>query len=233
MADDKAIIELRGVEKYYDSGEGRIHVLSSLDMRVERGEMIVVKGPSGSGKTTLLNLIGGLDQPNAGTVTVDGWALERQEQSDLTRFRAQDVGFIFQFHNLIPTLTVEENVLTGIEAKRPITPRDRETVHAYLERIGLREHRTKFPTRLSGGQQQRVAIARALVKAPRIILADEPTGSLDEANGRMVIELIRCVQREIDATVVLVTHNSEITRSADRVVRLRSGRILEGVDASP
>jgi putative ABC transport system ATP-binding protein len=233
MADDKTIIELRGVEKYYDNGDGRTQVLTSLDMRVERGEMIVVKGPSGSGKTTLLNLIGGLDQPNAGTVTVDGWALERQEQSELTRFRAQDVGFIFQFHNLIPTLTVEENVLTGIEAKRPITPRDREIVHAYLERIGLREHRTKFPTRLSGGQQQRVAIARALVKAPRIILADEPTGSLDEANGRMVIELIRRVQREIDATVVLVTHNPEITRSADRVVRLRSGRILEGVDASP
>ncbi len=191
---DTPLISLTGLKKYYPSGDGRSLVLNHIDLEIARASMTVIRGISGSGKTTLLNILGGLDRVDEGQVRVGDALLDAMGPVALTRFRAERVGFIFQFHNLIPTLTVKENALTGLEPIRTATAQDHRRAEEYLHKVGLQEHAEKFPAKLSGGQQQRVAIARALIKEPQLILADKPTGSRDEDTGMRVFELLRQMQ---------------------------------------
>src|SRR5450830_1865402 len=222
---DTPLISLAGLKKYYPSGDGRSLVLNHVDLEIARASMTVIRGISGSGKTTLLNILGGLDRVDEGQVRVGDALLDTMDSAALTRFRAERVGFIFQFHNLIPTLTVKENVLTGLEPIRTVTAQDHRRAEEYLHKVGLQEHAEKFPAKLSGGQQQRVAIARALIKEPQLILADEPTGSLDEETGMRVFELLRQMQEEKQVTVVIVTHNPALGQHADQVYEMRSGHL--------
>lgn len=223
------IVQLRHVEKVYGTGDVAVHALQDVNLEIPAGEFVVFVGPSGSGKTTLLNIIGGLDSPTSGDVVVAGQSLVGMGDRELTRFRRDTVGFVFQFFNLVPTLTAHENVELVAELVRdPLPPGE------VLRSVGLQGHADRFPANLSGGEQQRVALARALVKRPALILADEPTGSLDYETGIRVLAAMRDVTRRFARSVLLVTHNSEITRLADRVVRLRSGRVAEvRVNPSP
>jgi putative ABC transport system ATP-binding protein len=223
------LVSLDHVEKQYGEGDVAVHALQDIHLELPQGEFIVFVGPSGSGKTTLLNIIGGLDRPTSGKALVAGYDLTTLEESGLTRYRREVVGFIFQFFNLVPTLTARENV--GLVAELAKAPLDVDSV---LASVGLEGRGSHFPAALSGGEQQRVALARALVKRPALILADEPTGSLDYETGIRVLEVMRESTREIGRSVFLVTHNSEITKMADRVVHLRSGRISDiEVNANP
>jgi len=225
MHNESTIIRVRNLSKSYQVGDDPIAVLRGINLDIRRGSMTVIRGMSGSGKTTLLNIIGGLDSVDAGQAEVAGVALERLGFKELTRFRAEKVGFIFQFHNLIPTLTVLENVLCGLEAMRPLQAGDEQRARHYLAAVGLAGTEAKFPARLSGGQQQRVAIARALIKEPTLILADEPTGNLDEVSGQAVIDLLRQLQAQKNVTVVIVTHNPDWGRYADTVYEMRAGML--------
>jgi putative ABC transport system ATP-binding protein len=221
------LVSLHSVDKVYGTGDVTVHALQAVSMELPRAEFVVFVGPSGSGKTTLLNIIGGLDQPTSGTATVAGHNLGAMGEASLTRYRRDTVGFVFQFFNLVPTLTALENVeLVADLVPNPMSPRE------VLEAVGLGEHMRRFPSGLSGGEQQRVALARALVKRPALVLADEPTGSLDYETGIRVLSVMRKVTRDMGHSVLLVTHNSEITRMADRVIHLRSGRIAE-VEVNP
>ena len=224
------IIKISKVSKQYSVGDAQTMVLQCVDLTVSRGDIVVIRGISGSGKTTLLNTMGGLDTVDQGEVNVASMPLHRMNFTELTRFRAEKVGFIFQVHNLIPTLTVQENVLSGLEAMRPLRSGDAATAREYLARVGLGGHEDKFPARLSGGQQQRVAIARALVKEPEVVLADEPTGSLDEQTGSAVMNLLRELQTEKKTTVVIVTHNPDLVPHANNVYEMRSGRLHTRVE---
>jgi putative ABC transport system ATP-binding protein len=213
-------IELRGVWKTYGEGPAAVHALRALDLSIPRGELAVILGPSGSGKTTLLNLIGALDRPTRGSIHVGGIDLAALDEAGRIEYRRAQVGFVFQFFNLIPTLTARENVelvaeLVGTEALPA------------LEQVGLGDRLDHFPAQLSGGEQQRVAVARALVKQPPILLCDEPTGELDFETGRRILGLLRRLNRENRQTVLLVTHNAAIGEMADRVIRLRSGGVIE------
>ncbi len=226
---DALLARMEHMEKLYGTGEVAVHALIDVCLELPRGELVVFVGPSGSGKTTLLNIIGGLDHPTNGSITVAGQDLAGLPEAELTRYRRQKVGFVFQFFNLVPTLTARENV--ELVAELAESPAD---VGQVLESVGLGHRADHFPAALSGGEQQRVALARALVKRPDLILADEPTGSLDYETGIRVLETMRAVTRDSGHTVFLVTHNSEITRMADRVVHLRSGRVAEiEVNAEP
>jgi putative ABC transport system ATP-binding protein len=198
-----------------------VHALQDADLEVRQGQFVVILGPSGSGKTTILNLVGGIDTPTAGRVLVDGVDIGTHPDAALTAYRRERVGFVFQFFNLIPTLTARENV--ELAAELVSHPRDTGDM---LEAVGLADRAAHFPSELSGGEQQRVAIARALVKNPPILLCDEPTGELDFETGRRVMQLLRQINRAEGRTVLLVTHNSAIPAVADRVVRLRSGMIV-------
>ena len=216
-----AHILLDSVSKIYMRGASEIRALDNVSLEIGRGEFLTVIGPSGSGKTTLLNIIGGIDLPTSGRVLVDGIDLT-DPGVDLTMYRRRHVGFIFQFFNLIPSLTALENVELAAElVEEPLDPR------AVLEDVGLGDKLDAYPGELSGGEQQRVAIARALVKNPPILLCDEPTGELDFETGRRILHLIREINRRYGKTVILVTHNTPISRTADRVVRLRSGIVVE------
>lgn len=221
-----SIIRISNASKRYTAGDSQVSVLQDIELNVPHGDIVMIRGMSGSGKTTLLNAIGGLDTVDEGSVEVAGFPLHRMSFTELTRFRAEKVGFVFQFHNLIPTLTVQENVLSGLEAMRPLQQQDARRARDYLARVGLAGHENKFPSRLSGGQQQRVAIARALVKEPVLVLADEPTGSLDEETGASVMNLLRELQTEKNTTVLIVTHNPDLAKHATRVYEMRSGRLL-------
>ena len=217
----KDLIVLDGVSKIYRRGASIIHALKNIDLVIHEGEFVSVIGPSGSGKTTLLNIIGGIDSPTEGSVVIDGIKLT-ELGSDLTMFRRKYIGFIFQFFNLIPSLTALENV--ELAAELVDEPLDPEKV---LDDVGLGDKLDAFPGELSGGEQQRVAIARALVKNPPILLCDEPTGELDFETGRRILGLIRDINVRYGKTVILVTHNTPISKISDRVVRLRSGEIVE------
>ena len=219
------MIRLEGVTKTYGRGEVAVHALRGVDLTVPAGQFVVVLGPSGSGKTTLLDLLGGIESPTSGQVEVAGRSLSGLDDHGLTDFRRETVGFVFQFFNLIPTLTAMENV----ELVAELIGSGRDAAAAALEAVGLAGREDHFPSALSGGEQQRVAIARALVKDPRLILADEPTGSLDLETGRQVLGVLHALATSGGRTVVLVTHNSAIARIADRVVRVRSGEIVEDV----
>lgn len=223
-ADSSPTIALEKASKTFGEGEIAVRALRSIDLVVGRGEFVVVLGPSGSGKTTLLNVIGGIEPATSGRVVVDGADIGELDARGRTVYRRDHVGFVFQFFNLIPTLTARENVDLVLELTGR---RDDRRTDLVLEEVELTDRRNRFPATLSGGEQQRVAIARALAKDPPILLCDEPTGALDLETGRRVLSLLRRVSGGGRRTVVLVTHNSAIARMADRVVRMRSGTIVE------
>jgi putative ABC transport system ATP-binding protein len=216
------VFEARGLCKVYRMGEVEVHALRDVDLDLFRGELVVLLGPSGSGKSTLLNILGGLDVPSSGRVRFFEHDLTAAGEGERTRFRREHVGFVFQFYNLIPSLTARENValVTDI-AERPMRPEEA------LERVGLAERIDHFPAQLSGGEQQRVAIARAIAKRPEVLLCDEPTGALDYATGKIVLEVIEQVNRELGTTTAVITHNAAIAGMADRVIRMRSGQVVE------
>jgi putative ABC transport system ATP-binding protein len=218
--DTQPLIQLKNASKVYGTGEVKVYALRDADLEIDRGEFVVILGPSGCGKTTLLNLIGGMDTPTDGQVIVDGMNISTYNDGQLTAYRREKIGFVFQFFNLIPTLTARENVLLAAElVKKP------RKVDEVLEQVELLQRAGHFPGEMSGGEQQRVAIARALVKNPPILLCDEPTGELDFETGRKVLTLLREINHTEGQTVLLVTHNAIIAEMADQVVRLRSGQI--------
>ena len=216
-------IALRDVSKIYGAGDARVEALSGVTLDVPPGEFVVLLGPSGSGKTTLLNLIGALEVPTTGSLEVFGRQLGDLDEDARTEYRLNAVGFVFQFYNLVPTLTAAENVALLAELTGPDVDERTEKV---LRRVGLGERMDHFPAQLSGGEQQRVAIARGLVKSPQLLLCDEPTGSLDVETGKQVLRVLREVAGPDGRTVLAVTHNAVIARMADRVVRLRDGHII-------
>jgi putative ABC transport system ATP-binding protein len=215
-------LEASGITKRYRMGELEVAALQGVDMRLAPGELLVLLGPSGSGKSTLLNILGGLDSPTSGTLRFGDLDLTSADDATLTRYRRTEVGFVFQFYNLVPSLTAAENValITDI-AKDPMDPDDA------LELVGLADRRDHFPSQLSGGQQQRVAIARAIAKRPTLLLCDEPTGALDFATGRIVLEVIERLNRELGAATAVITHNASIAAMGDRVISFRDGRIAD------
>jgi putative ABC transport system ATP-binding protein len=220
MAD--ALYRVQGASRVFRMGEVEVQALRPIDLEVREGEVLVILGPSGSGKSTLLHLLGGMDKPTEGSVRFRDTELTELDAAELTDFRRRHVGFVFQFYNLIPSLTAIENVSMATEiAPRPADPR------AMIELVDLNERADHFPAQLSGGEQQRVAIARAVAKAPDVLLCDEPTGALDYRTGIRVLEVLRDVNRELRTTLVLITHNAAIADMAHRVVRMRSGRIVE------
>ncbi len=216
------IFRARGLTKTYRLGEVEVHALRAVDLDLRRGEFVVILGPSGSGKSTLLNILGGLDSPTSGSVTFLDHDLTAKDERELTRFRREHVGFVFQFYNLIPSLTALENVALVTEiAGRPLDPAEA------LRLVGLGDRLHHFPAQLSGGEQQRVAIARAVAKRPDVLLCDEPTGALDFETGVVVLEVLERVNRETGATVAVITHNAAIAAMGDRVLCMRSGVIAE------
>ncbi|MFV2063854.1 MAG: ABC transporter ATP-binding protein [Chloroflexota bacterium] len=217
------VIRLADVDKTFGSGELLVHALRDAELQVSRGQFVVILGPSGSGKTTLMNVIGGIEPASAGSITVAGIEVSGLDERTLTEYRRTHVGFVFQFFNLIPTLTAQENVALVGE----LVGADGDAAADTLEEVGLGDKADRFPSSLSGGEQQRVAIARALVKRPTLLLLDEPTGSLDLEMGRQVLGVLRAAARSFGSTVLLVTHNSAIARMADRVIHLHSGQIVE------
>ena len=225
---ETALIELGGIFKTYREGESRRSIFDGLDARFERGEFVCITGRSGTGKSTLLNLISGIDLPDRGRVGVDGEDITRMSDRERTLLRRRRIGFVFQFFNLIPTLNVEENLRLPLELNaRKGSEWDRR-VHGLLEKVGLKERASSAPENLSGGEQQRVAIARAMVHRPDLLLADEPTGNLDQETGRTVLDLLASMSREAGATLLMVTHSSEAAAYADRVMRIRDGRLEAG-----
>ena len=218
----KAVIQFKDVVRTYGEGEAVQYAVNHVDFTIYEGEFAVILGQSGAGKSTVLNMLGGMDQPTTGQVVIDGEDVSAMNERQLSDFRAAKIGFIFQFYNLIPSLTAYENV-----ALTKSIVKDAKDAKPALEEVGLTAHRDKFPAQLSGGEQQRVSIARALAKNPRIILGDEPTGALDSETGKIVLELIQKQSREKHHTVVLVTHNADIAKCADKIIRMKNGKIVE------
>ncbi|PJZ65950.1 ABC transporter [Leptospira wolffii] len=216
-----AIFKTIGLQKIYNMGEIQVPALKQLDLELYRSEFVVLLGPSGSGKSTLLNVLGGLDSPSSGEVYFKNKRLTEDNEEELTEFRRKYVGFVFQFYNLIPSLTAEENVrlITDISSD-PMKPSEA------LELVGLSDRRDHFPAQLSGGEQQRVAIARAIVKKPEILLCDEPTGALDFKTGKIVLDAISKINKELGTTTVVITHNVGIAAIADRVLEMRDGSLV-------
>lgn len=213
-------LELNQIKKSFGSGENRVQVLKGIDLAVEKGEFCVLLGPSGSGKSTLLNILGGIDRADSGDILIDGERMADMNEKALTLYRRRHLGYIFQMYNLIPNLTVRENIEVGAYlSRRPLD------VDELLHLLGLWDHRGKLPNQLSGGQQQRTSIGRAIVKNPGILLCDEPTGALDYKTSKEILKLIETVNQKYGNTVIMVTHNDAIRLMADRVVRLRDGAI--------
>ena len=213
-------LELNQIKKSFGNGENRVQVLKGIDLAVEKGEFCVLLGPSGSGKSTLLNILGGIDRADSGDILIDGERMADMNEKALTLYRRRHLGYIFQMYNLIPNLTVRENIEVGAYlSRRPLD------VDELLHLLGLWDHRGKLPNQLSGGQQQRTSIGRAIVKNPDILLCDEPTGALDYKTGKEILKLIETVNQKYGNTVIMVTHNDAIRLMADRVVRLRDGAI--------
>ena len=229
MKSSDPYLVVRGLKKHYGDGDARVQVLDGITTTIDRGEVCVMLGPSGSGKSTFLNLIGGLGGADGGAISVGGCELTALSSKDLGEYRRRELGFVFQFYNLVPDLTIKENIeVTAHLSANPLPMED------LLRSLGLWEHRNKFPRQVSGGQQQRCVIGRALVKNPGLILCDEPTGALDYKTSKEVLELMERVNREYGCTIVIVTHNAAIARMADRVLRLRDGRLAEDeVNESP
>ena len=213
-------LEIRGIKKSFGSGDSKVDVLKGLDLDIEKGEFCVLLGPSGSGKSTLLNIIGGIDSADEGSISIEGECLADMTEKKLSRYRRSHLGYIFQMYNLIPNLTVRENIEVGAYLSKKALDVD-ELPHT----LGIYEHQRKLPNQLSGGQQQRTAIGRAIVKNPDILLCDEPTGALDYNTSKEILKLIETVNRKYGNTIVMVTHNDAIKDMADRVVKLRDGMI--------
>lgn len=219
------MVTVRKLKKYYGSGENQVRALDEVDLSVARGEFVAIVGASGSGKTTLLNMIGGLDVPTEGEVIVDGVSLAGLREEQLAVFRRKKVGFIFQNYNLVPTLTVKENILFPLELDGSAPNED--YLKEIVDLLGLGERMCAYPAALSGGQQQRVAIARTLVSGPSVILADEPTGNLDSRNGQNVAGLLKMTAELYHRTLVMITHNQELAQLADRVLYMEDGKLRE------
>ncbi|WP_245232247.1 ABC transporter ATP-binding protein [Thiorhodococcus minor] len=227
QAPPEPIFRARGLTKVYAMGEVSVQALRGVDVDLFPGELVVLLGPSGSGKSTLLNILGGLDSPSSGEVVCAGRDLVRIGERELARFRREVVGFVFQFYNLIPSLTARENVAIVTEiATDPMAPEEA------LSLVGLAQRLDHFPAQLSGGEQQRVAIARAVAKRPQVLLCDEPTGALDSTTGALVLEVLDRVNRELQTTTAVITHNAGIAAMADRIIRMSDGRI-QSVEANP
>lgn len=226
-ANTAPLIELRGVSKGYQEGERHLDVLVDVHARVLDGEILVLLGRSGSGKSTLLNLVSGIDLPDMGDVVVDGVTINRVTERERTLFRRDHIGFIFQFFNLVPTLTVLENLLLPLDLAGRTGPGETDRAVTLLENVGLADRASSYPDKLSGGEQQRVAVARALVHEPRLVLADEPTGNLDMETGRRVLSLLESMVRSAGATMLMVTHSREVAGLADRLLTLRDGQLVE------
>ena len=216
----KSFIELKNIKKTYIVGEQKFNALDGIDLSINQGEFVVILGPSGAGKSTLLNLLGGMDKVSSGEIYIGDNDIAKFNDSELTRYRAHDVGFIFQFYNLMPTLTVDENVNLIKDVTN--TSKDSKEV---LKSVGLSKHADKFPGELSGGEQQRVSIARAIMKNPKVLLCDEPTGALDSKTGVEILKLLKKLSDE-DTTVIIVTHNSLIADIADRVIKIKNGKVV-------
>lgn len=220
------ILQAKDLKKIYGSGSNAVHALDGVDMNVEKGEFVAVVGSSGSGKSTLLHMLGGLDRPDSGQVVVDGTELSGLKDEELTIFRRRKIGFVFQAYNLMPMLTVKENIVlpAELDGRRA----DPDFTEQIVRTLGLEERLDALPGQLSGGQQQRVAIARALITKPAILLADEPTGNLDSRTSQDVLGLLKVSGRKFSQTIVMITHNEEIAQLADRIVRIEDGRIVYG-----
>ena len=215
-------VKFQNVSKVYTMGEVKINALHDASFEIERGEVCVIVGPSGAGKTTLLNILGGMDQLSEGKVTVDGKEVSAYKEKELTSYRRYDVGFVFQFYNLIGNLTALENVEMATQlSKDPLDPME------MLKLVGLEERALNFPSQLSGGEQQRVSIARALAKNPMLLLCDEPTGALDYVTGKQILKLLQDTSRKTGMTVVIITHNSALTAMADRVIKVKNGTVVD------
>jgi putative ABC transport system ATP-binding protein len=222
-----SIIQFENVSRVYKSGEHELKALDCVNLSLDEGKFVVILGPSGAGKSTLLNLLGGLDSPTSGKIVVDGRDISYLNSNELAEYRAEKVGFVFQFYNLIPTLTVYENIALVKEiAPNALDPK------TMLEQVGLSDHIKNFPAQLSGGEQQRVSIARAIAKNPKILLCDEPTGALDSETGVLVLKLLLSMAKNYGKTIVIVTHNQNIAKMADVVIKVKNGKILSCEDIS-
>jgi putative ABC transport system ATP-binding protein len=220
-----AIVEISDLFKTYKQGAETTAVLREVSMSFERGSFTAIVGPSGCGKTTLLSILGGLDRGDTGKVVVDGLDLNRASNRELTEYRRKAIGFVFQFYNLLPSLSVIENVEAGLEFLSLKAAARRERAMAYLARVGMAELAHRFPAQLSGGQQQRVAVARVLAREPKLLLADEPTGNLDEESGERIFQCMQELQKQSGVTCIMVTHSGELASRVDNVIRLRDGRV--------
>jgi len=218
----EVLLQLKHVGRTFTMGEVSVEVLKGVSLGVRHGEFLAIVGPSGSGKTTILNLVGGLDAPSVGNVTYKGQDLTAASRAELTLYRRNEVGFVFQFYNLVPNLTARENVMVATEISA-----DPLDVDRVLQMVGLADRTDHFPAQLSGGEQQRVAIARAIAKNPELLLCDEPTGALDFRTGKRVLRLLVDLNRDLDKTVVVITHNAALSQVADRVIHLRSGEVTD------
>lgn len=218
-------IEIKNARKSYGKGEAQVNALDGIDISLEEGKIYAILGPSGSGKSTLLNILGGIDLPDSGTVMVDGTELTKLSKKQMCEYRRKSVGFVFQFYNLIPDLTVRENV----QSVRDISDSPFD-IDEMLEALGIKENASRFPRELSGGQQQRGSIARALVKNPRILLCDELTGALDSESSKMVLQFLDKIHKEYGTTVVIVTHNEAISQMADVVIRIQDGNVKRVIE---
>ncbi len=217
-----AFIEVKDLCKDYGAKETLVHALKDISFEIEKGEIVIILGASGAGKTTLLNLLGGMDKCTSGTFSVDGRRIDGAKEKQLEDYRRNDIGFVFQFYNLLANLTAFENVdLAASIVKDPLDP------HEVLSEVGLAARENNFPSQLSGGEQQRVSIARAVVKNPKLLLCDEPTGALDSKTGVEIIKLLHAISTKLGTTIIIVTHNSTLTKIGDRVIRIADGQIVE------
>ena len=213
-------VKLENITKIYHMGEVEIRAVDGIDFSIQKGEFVVIVGPSGAGKTTVLNILGGMDTASGGRITVDGQDITKYSERQLTGYRRDDIGFVFQFYNLIPNLTALENVEMALQiCRNPLDAR------AVLKEVGLEERMDNFPAQLSGGQQQRVSIARALAKNPKLLLCDEPTGALDYNTGKAILKLLQEMCREKGMTVIVITHNSALAPMADRLIKIKNGKV--------
>lgn len=215
-----SFVKLKSVKKQYKMGEVTINAVDGIDFEIEKGEFVIIVGPSGAGKTTVLNILGGMDSCSEGNVIVDGTDISRYSEKQLTMYRREDIGFVFQFYNLVQNLTAKENVELALQiCKDPLDAKD------VLEEVGLLERINNFPAQLSGGEQQRVSIARALAKNPKLLLCDEPTGALDYNTGKSILKLLQDTCRRNGMTVIVITHNSAIAPMADRIIHIKNGKV--------
>ena len=215
-------VKLENITKIYHMGEVEIRAVDGIDFSIQKGEFVVIVGPSGAGKTTVLNILGGMDTASGGRITVDGQDITKYSERQLTGYRRDDIGFVFQFYNLIPNLTALENVEMALQiCRNPLDAR------AVLKEVGLEERMDNFPAQLSGGEQQRVSIARALAKNPKLLLCDEPTGALDYNTGKAILKLLQEMCREKGMTVIVITHNSALAPMADRLIKIKNGKVAK------